>query len=247
MKQVLTDGREARLLLGITAPEDVDLERCLNPESRESLLFSEFTLGAVTEENSREGSSSRGSRTDGDGKANTINYAIHVTRRSEGISFPKGSQWNLFLEDLQVRQWNRELLQYDTLWQAEGSWSFRLTVEEGQWEELEFIREPITTRAVIGWDIHGNNVWEDVTITSLVLRGFGGGITCLEYGGAELCDYPEGKYYRLVLKDGTVLELLDDLSLVDPEAHGEMIPLGEVDHLLLPDGTKLYPQAANQG
>ncbi len=242
VKQVLTDGHEAQILLGITAPEDVDLERCLDSESGERLRLGDMLLTPVSQTDSRQGSSSHGTQADGDGRANTLDYHIQVSRRSEGVGLPQGSVWDLFLEDLRIVRWNRELLQEDTLWQLEGSWNFRLSMDQGQWQELEFITEPVKTRGVTGWYENGDDYYEDVTITSLILRGFGGSITWLEHRGAELCDYREEKYFQLVLKDGTVIRLMDDLSAVDPEYIGRLLPLEEADYLLLPDGTRLQPR-----
>ena len=45
----------------------------------------------------------------------------------------------------------------------------------------------------------------------------------------------------VMLKDGTEIRLRGDLVPLDWEEDGKLIPLDEVDHLVLMDGTVLYP------
>lgn len=44
-----------------------------------------------------------------------------------------------------------------------------------------------------------------------------------------------------MLKDGTEIRLRGDLMPLDWKEDGKLIPLDEVDHLVLMDGTVLYP------
>lgn len=57
----------------------------------------------------------------------------------------------------------------------------------------------------------------------------------------DLADYRGGKFPTVVLKDGTEIRLDGGLGFYDPENQGKLIPLDEVDHLVLMDGTVLYP------
>ena len=115
-------------------------------------------------------------------------------------------------------------------------------MEDGDWREIEFVSEPITTKVCTGWDANGKDVFEDVTLTSLKLRGFGGSFTSTwEGGGLDLADYRGGKFPTVVLKDGTEIRLDGGLGFYDPENQGKLIPLDDVDHLVLMDGTVLYP------
>ena len=245
VKQVITDGTQASVTLGITAPEDVDLEQYLSEDSfyTGSLSFDSVRLSPLTAFQSSGGSAYYDFKADNDGKANTIDFtAILREHAKEGIAFPEGTACNLYLQDLYVKAWNDELCQFDTLWSMEGMWNFDITLDEGDWREIEFIKEPITTKACIGWDVNGNDAFDDVTITSLKLRGFGASFTSTwEYGGLDFSDTRAKKFPTIVLKDGTELRLRGDLVPLDSEDDGTMIPLDEVDHLVLMDGTVLYP------
>ena len=85
-------------------------------------------------------------------------------------------------------------------------------------------------------------MFEDVTLTSLKLRGFGGSFTSTwEGGGLDLADYRGGKFPTVVLKGGAEIRLDGSLGFYDYEDQGKLIPLDEVDHLVLMDGTVLYP------
>lgn len=57
----------------------------------------------------------------------------------------------------------------------------------------------------------------------------------------DLADYRGGKFPTVVLKDGTEIQLNGSLGFYDSKDYGTMIPLDEVDHLVLMDGTILYP------
>ncbi len=243
VKDIFTDGSQTQIILGITGPEDTDLEQYVHME-RSSLRFDgvQFT----PQENARfQGfGPSHAPKMDDDGHKNTMEYCIIVSNEvPDGIAFREGSAWCLYLDDLLVQQWNTSLNQWERLWEAEGIWNFEITIDKGDWRELEFISEPITTKAVIGWDMEGNDVFEDVAVTALRLRAFGGHVTSTwDLGQLDFCDYRNEKFPTVVLKDGKTIRLNGALEIYDTETDGDRIPLDEVDHLLLMDGTKLYPQ-----
>ncbi len=242
VKQVISDGTKVSITLGVTAPEDVDLEQYLAKDNFYTGSLSFNSLRFTTSQVPGAGASYRATA-DNDGKINTVNFSVDIQEYAEeGVPFSKGAACNLYLQDLRVDAWNEELCQFDTLWSMDGIWNFDITLEDGEWREIEFIGEPITTKASTGWDMNGNDVFEDVTLTSLKLRGFGGSFTSTwEDGGLDLADYRGGKFPTVVLKDGTEIQLNGSLGFYDSKDYGTMIPLDEVDHLVLMDGTVLYP------
>ena len=236
VKQAFTDGQRVAITLGLTAPEDVNLEQYLNEPG---LFFSRQNFEPITGD-VYSGSGALDRRADNDGKANTVEFFGVIERNvGDGMAYPQGVTCNLYLENLYAGPWGDP---FDAPLFVEGVWNFDITMEDGDWREIEFVREPITTKVCTGWDASGNDVFEDVTLTSLKLRGFGGSFTSTwEGGGLDLADYRGGKFPTVVLKDGTEIRLDGGLGFYDPENQGKLIPLDDVDHLVLMDGTVLYP------
>ena len=236
VKQAFTDGQRVAITLGLTAPEDVNLEQYLNEPG---LFFSRQNFEPITGD-VYSGSGALDRRADNDGKANTVEFFGVIERNvGDGMAYPQGVTCNLYLENLYAGPWGDP---FDAPLFVEGVWNFDITMEDGDWREIEFVREPITTKVCTGWDASGNDVFEDVTLTSLKLRGFGGSFTSTwEGGGLDLADYRGGKFPTVVLKDGSEIRLDGGLGFYDPENQGKLIPLDDVDHLVLMDGTVLYP------
>ena len=236
VKQAFTDGQRVAITLGLTAPEDVNVEQYLNEPG---LFFSRQNFEPITGD-VYSGSGALDRRADNDGKANTVEFFGVIERNvGDGMAYPQGVTCNLYLENLYAGPWGDP---FDAPLFVEGVWNFDITLEDGDWREIEFVQEPVTTKVCTGWDASGNDVFEDVTLTSLKLRGFGGSFTSTwEGGGLDLADYRGGKFPTVVLKDGTEIRLDGGLGFYDPENQGKLIPLDEVDHLVLMDGTVLYP------
>lgn len=236
VKQAFTDGQRVAITLGLTAPEDVNLEQYLNEPG---LFFSRQNFEPITGD-VYSGSGALDRRADNDGKANTVEFFGVIERNvGDGMAYPQGVTCNLYLENLYASPWGDP---FDAPLFVEGVWNFDITLEDGDWREIEFVQEPVTTKVCTGWDASGNDVFEDVTLTSLKLRGFGGSFTSTwEGGGLDLADYRGGKFPTVVLKDGTEIRLDGGLGFYDPENQGKLIPLDEVDHLVLMDGMVLYP------
>ena len=243
VKQVISDGQKTAITLGLTAPESIDLEQYLDGLS---IRFNNQRLSPISDIQFTGSSGAFQCRADNDGKANTIEFFGEIDGScKDGLPFPQGASYSLYLEGLCATAWNEELCQIDTLWSVDGIWNFDITLEDGDWREIEFVSEPITTKVSTGWDANGNDVFEDVTLTSLKLRGFGGSFTSTwEGGGLDLADYRGGKFPMVVLKDGTQIRLNGSLGIYDHEDQGKLIPLDEVDHLVLMDGMVLYPVTA---
>ncbi len=245
VKEVFTDGRITRIRIGLTGPEGVDLEQYDDRHVNGGLRFESFSYGPEEPVESSGGRRSGPNLlADGDGKANTMDFEVEMCEYVEGgIAYEKDSVWKLSLNGLEVEKRDLELHQSEIIWEQEGAWNFEITMDNGDWTEIEFVSDPITTNVCYGWDMDGNDVFRDEIISSLKLRAFGA-----EYaspsaqGQLDFANYRNEQFPAVVLKDGRKMELTGDLTIYDPEADGIRIPMEEVDHLLLIDGTKLYPQ-----
>ncbi len=243
VKDVFTDGHTTKIRLGITVPEDMDLEQYLNMESG-GLHFYDIAFRSP-EDKSHGGGMNHGFRADHDGKANTLDYEISIINHvKEGSAFPKGSIWNLYLANMRVQVWNKELVQYDVIWEQGDTWNFEIPLTNGDWTELEFVSDPITTNVCYGWDLEGNDVYRDETVTSIKLRTFGGSYTAPDaLGQLDFANYGKKLFPMLILKDGKEIRLDGDLDPYDSDIG--RIPLEEVERLELIDGTVLYPVEAD--
>ncbi len=242
VKNVITDGCRILVTLGITAPEGTDLEQYLAENAGHLRFASPIRLSSYALTSPNYGGGSFGAAADGDGKANTVDYIVDMSEHSEeGSPYPEGGKVNLLLQDLYAEVWNREQNQREILWEMDGVWNFDIPIEDGDWREVEFIREPVTVRIVTGWDLNGNDIHENVAITSLKLRALGGEITHTGKGYADICDYRNEKFPTLVLKDGRTIRLMETLQPCDDEWDGKLLPLDEIDYLELIDGTRLTP------
>ena len=237
LKSVETDGYVARVVVGITAPEDVDIE---------SLNISDGGMFFGTpDRESMGGSGAFNDVTDDDGLANTKDLVAEFTVSFlDGLRpFELGATWDLDITDLYVDQWlpaSRVL--------TEGEWHFSITFDETNtdYDALELISSPITATACTGWSLDGKDVLMEFPISSFKLRKFSSEIT--QDTAAETEEQrraaPSADFYGwrdhfayAVMKDGTKIQLLERTNC-------EPIDLAQVDYVLLADGTKLpVPQA----
>ena len=234
VKSVETDGYVARILLRLTAPEDVDLEG----------LALSFDRNSFTAQNRQfqSGGSSSGVVPDGDGLANTVDWLgeYFVTFREGQRPYELGSTWELNVTDLYVdrRTESARIL-------TEGDWHFSITFDETNtdYRELELLSAPTTLKASTGWLADGTDVIEEFPVSSFRLRKFSSHVTwdsSSQTAAGDRLPYADfymwkGHFAYTVLKDGTQIELLG-------ERNAEPIDLEQVDYVLLPDGTKLFTQ-----
>lgn len=226
VRSVETDGYVAKIRVGITAPEDVSLplESGVGFSNMDKLVSQ--TYGHCNH--------SIGTVDDGDGKANTLDLEMTFYADSEDGQPPyaKGSTWNLHLIDIIDAKFELgKGAEVETVL-AEGEWNFPITFDDnnGNYQELELITQPVQAKACTGYSTDGSgDRVETVTITSFVLREKGFEIQSDAPDHADFC-WINGNPAKVVLKDGTDMNLgSSDLS----------IDLSQVDHVILADGTKL--------
>ena len=229
LKSVETDGYVARVVVGITAPEDVDIES-LNISTGRT-----FFRTPGRDSNGINGDFN--DVTDDDGLANTKDLVAEFTDPFlDGLRpLELGAAWNLDITDLYVDQWrptSRVL--------TEGDWHFSITIDESctNYREIELLSEPITLKASTGWRADGTDCLEAFPVTSMKLRSQSISLTA-DTGENTYADFFcfDCTIACVVLKDGSRVDILNQ-CLEKP------IDLDQADYVLLPGDTKLPVPAA---
>ena len=229
LKSVETDGYVARVVVGITAPEDVDIES-LNISTGRT-----FFRTPGRDSNGINGDFN--DVTDDDGLANTKDLVAEFTDPFlDGLRpLELGAAWDLNITDLYVDQWrptSRVL--------TEGDWHFSITIDESctNYREIELLSEPITLKASTGWRADGTDCLEAFPVTSMKLRSQSISLTA-DTGENTYADFFcfDRTIACVVLKDGSRVDILNQ-CLEKP------IDLDQADYVLLPGDTKLPVPAA---
>ena len=229
LKSVETDGYVARVVVGVTAPEDVDIES-LNISTGRT-----FFRTPGRDSNGINGDFN--DVTDDDGLANTKDLVAEFTDPFlDGLRpLELGAAWDLDITDLYVDQWrptSRVL--------PEGDWHFSITIDESctNYREIELLSEPITLKASTGWRADGTDCLEAFPVTSMKLRSQSISLTA-DTGENTYADFFcfDRTIACVVLKDGSRVDILNQ-CLEKP------IDLDQADYVLLPGDTKLPVPAA---
>lgn len=133
---------------------------------------------------------------------------------------------------------------------AEGLWAFDIRFPEGSDREIQFISEPVDCPAKVNMGITqtGENTFmfaqeeTNVQVTSLTLRSLSADFY-YQYSEKDSVNADFEEFY-VVMKDGS--QILMQQSAGMPNYNGYQfdapIILEDVDHILLPNGTRLIPQ-----
>ena len=250
LKSVKSDGNQAMITLGITAPEGVNL---LEHDGYPVSLKHSNRWGFFEPVTEGSGNVSGGYRAedDGDGKSNTQNVVLNFSAGSEQIRagevpFASGHVWNIYWQDIYASYLDEKTNEPEEFLLVEGTWSFDVVFEDVTAEELELITTPIASSAAYGWDMKGNDLYQDTMITSFLLRPMGASIICdLEHAAPDFLTVGDGCVY-VMMKDGSSITLHGDnasAGIQNLQAEST-IDLNQVACVRLPDGTELpVPQA----
>ena len=122
---------------------------------------------------------------------------------------------------------------------AEGPWEFTIDLGKIETEVLELVGEPVTVQTCYGFKADGTDLFEEVNVTSFILSPLSATIQ-------TDCDYaPDfaagGRMVYVVMADGSRIELIPNVGGGGAQRFRTESPivLEEVDHVLLPDGTKI--------
>ena len=119
--------------------------------------------------------------------------------------------------------------------------SFDVVFEWIMVEELELITTPVASKVACGWDMKGNDIYQDASITSFILRPMSASIICdLEHAAPDFLTVGDGCVY-VMMKDGSRIALYGDnaSSGVQNLQAESTIDLNQVACVRLPDGTEL--------
>ena len=245
LKSVKSDGNNAFITLGVTAPEGINLMEYNGcPVSlKHSNRWGFFEPSSGDSGNVGGG---YGVEDDGDGKQNTQNVVLEYSAgssqmRDGQMPFASGKVWNIYWQDIYASYLNEATNEPEELLLVKGSWSIDVVFEDVVTEELELIIDPLPSKAAYGWDMKGNDVYQDTMITSFILRPLSATIICdLDDIAPDFLTVGDRCVY-VIMKDGSKIALYGDnagfgVQNLKPE---HTIDLSMVDHVLMPDGTKL--------
>lgn len=220
LKSAQTDGYSINILLSITAPEGVNLEKAYSGG-----LDLHFISPRISGYNGSESSID-----DEDGLDNTKDILIRRSYTADDGSVPisKDTVLNVYFEDL-YNQYYEDGREHSELI-SEGVWCFDVTFEDSDFREIELLSQPITAKACVGWDMEGNDVIKEFEITSIKIRSMS--IQCTSENKNSDFFSINGVSSYAVMKDGSKVEIMNK-EFIQP------IDLDQVDHILLADGTKI--------
>lgn len=239
LKDVKTDGYMVRILLGITAPANVDITH-VDADDYNSPYYAirpgndrEFFIPEVGEKNGY--SWIWIPEEDGDGLDNTRNIVMtcNISMMDGSAPFADGTVWELLVEDLMHEHWNSKKNDIETIVLAEGQWNFsiRFGRENGDYTKIDLLSEPITLPTITAWDAMGKPIWETSEVSNIEVHPMS-----LRFL-TERSEIDFG-WVNVVMKDGRKIT-------ADPTNYNagciyeasEWIDLNQVDYLLLQDGT----------
>lgn len=252
LKNVETDGQIAYITLGITAPEGKIISRTTREGHEEDPFYidnSNFDRLTPVDGTVISSSFPMNPQEDGDGLDHTQDFVIvaEAIMQDGSQPFASGKVWKLRLEDLIATYFDEERYTAVEELLAEGEWEFEITIgeEHGDFREIEMLQEPIIMNAEVGFRDDGTDVYEDVKVTSFVLHSMSAMLSH-ERNSAPLFTGRDRHIYA-VMQDGNRIEIQGSGAHTG-KAYFKMetpIDVTQVDHVLLPDGTKLMaPEAA---
>ena len=263
LKSVLADSNMFYVTIGITAPQDVDLNSL-------NLEFYDF-IEIFDQQKQPPFSFSRTLEDDSDGLLNTTNLVL----KCEPGDWNSGTLWTIRIKSLHQKfydeAYEKELRQTKYAGQtdimftpeesaridqypiiAEGPWTFTFDLNDTDNQSLELISAPVFVTAIVyRWtsDDHLTcdvvDAIESIQLNSFVLTPLGGTLQFEE--DDSLCGvfiecqnharYGNREMY-VVMKDGSTIVLHCASTGTSLVAESPIV-LTEVDHILLPDGTKI--------
>lgn len=225
VEYALTDGFVAYIKVKLTAPEGV----ILNADD----------YGFMYQNKSRfypaDGSNPSRSTSWHMENENPNDSTVYFPVVCHGSGLDAGTKWILELGDL-FKSTQREDGIYENTVIAEGTYRFELVLSEVGHESVELLSEPIHyTRTIQITESEYKE--EDVSITSIILRPLSAAI---RFEGDEDVAAIAGMP-MVVMKDGSSVEMKIRIGGNGETGYQMDVPidLGEVEHVLLPNGTKI--------
>ena len=165
----------------------------------------------------------------------------HYNMEDGSAPFGSGKTWSIHFEDLVSSYWDGSNSKFVEETLATGEWNFEIEFNEsnGNFNTIEFVKEPISMKAVTGWKPDGTDVFEEVNVTSFALHSMSAVIR-YDHTGALEFSKPENPMYA-VMKDGSRVALYETAGNPGCTWYEleEAIDIDQADHILLPDGTRI--------
>lgn len=258
LKSVLSDGNNAFIAIGITAPEGVYLDRTEKEGYDPAAPVIWTGSDSYIEAGNQGASITWEMRDDGDGLANTHNLVYLVS--CGDTPFANGDTCKIHIEDLVAEYTNdayaaelekkygyvpklgalskeetEKLWPMETL--VEGIWDFTITFTKANTPAVELIDEPLDY--VLKYETPDGEKTVTAKVQSIRLSALGA--VCIYEAGENA---PSGIGGDIIMKDGSSVNLSGNTvgSSWDTGSCGMFsvpIDLEEVDYVLFPDGTKL--------
>lgn len=246
LKSVIADKEVVYVTIGLTAPEG----------TTRADLATISTIGVdLYDEHSMPGAAyGLAFHDDMDGLENTIDLVLDLKL----AGWNSGSNWTLLIDSLSREiydeEYERELREtkyagqtevmftqeemnrmYRFVTLAEGPWKFAIDLSRADNGELELITTPVTAQSYFSFE-----PYEVIPITSFILRPLSATIRADTEWVPSFSDGVDNLIY-VVMKDGSQIKLLKQWGTTGIEHLNAESPivLEEVDHVLLPDGTKI--------
>ena len=155
--------------------------------------------------------------------------------------FADGKIWSIYWQDIYGSYLNEQTDEGERVLLAEGTWSIDVVFEDVTADELELITEPLKYKVAYGWDLKGNDVYQDTMITSFILRPMSASIICdMEDAAPDFLTVGDRCVY-VVMKDGSHVAFHSDSagSGIQNLQTDTPIELSQVVSVVMPDGTEL--------
>lgn len=250
LKSVLADNHTIYITLGLTAPTHIPFDDAVQMDFQSFDFYdhNHKTPQSFSAHSEMTGNTAEimleynlGSWNEGDLwtlRIEELTTVFHDTEYEQNLLDTKyAGQRNIMLTDEEAAQ----VYKYDTL--AKGPWEFTIDLSKATASELELITDPITVQSCCGFKPDGTLVYEEVTITSVILRSLSATIFTEYTESRAAPDFTPtvDDQIFVIMKDGSRIQLYPDFGMTG-KAHftaASPIVLTEVDHVLLSDGTKI--------
>lgn len=253
IKSALNDGRTAYIILGITAPEQIDLESTDNLHyflggEWDELLSNNQEIDILSEHS--------GWQKDNDGLPNTLDYIIRwepIVEAGTPNPYSPDVEWNIHFENIFSKSENTAYYQELLEGKYKGQSDIMFTSEEteklyseeiianGIWDFCFSFDQSSTGIANVHRYAHdARDAYEYVTISSFTLNSFS---AVIKHDANALVFFRnrDGEEIAVVMNDGSEIVLYDSSTTRDTcELHSSVpIVLSEVNYIRMPDGTIL--------
>lgn len=238
LKSAITDGKVAYITIGITAPEDVILNKTViegyNPQ-KPTLRFGNSTSFVMDGNGDFPVCRSMLSMEDNDGCDNTQDLLIKISPAigaEDKNILQQGSIWELHIENLLAYYVNDAYIEelqttkyadkkggiayteeeteliIPEALLAEGIWDFEITFEDVDTREVELIQGPVTSLMRTRLNADGTDFYEEIAVISFTLRSLSASFQFDDASYAHEYAFDDGRAIYVVMKDGSKVQLV---------------------------------------